>query len=363
MNLYLYIIKKIKNEIIQNDNIESYVFWKNMNFHDYTYQKNFTILYLNIFENKIKKCKKICNDKSQTIQNDNDIIKQKYIFINDFINNVFISMEKKEYFLNILSKIQKIYNVFSKIAFLYKYKKSAITSITTDLTLNPIKDTDKNVICIYQNNTIYLFTISDLVNMLNNSLSYSPHMFSELFLLKNPYNNIPFSKPILYHIYFFMKSKPIIMPELFHKYFLCNFNLEKFENENQEIIRDYAIESYVNNSLDNVLCEDILNMIFEYNMILNNHYLYIDEDFPEKKLVKIMKPYLRLYYIVEYSLNKYKSNQASKKLKSKLIKFIHYNPNFGRKMIKNIFLKKENNTTHTSLNVDFNDKHIDFNDK
>jgi hypothetical protein len=153
------------------------------------------------------------------------------------------------------------------------------------------------------------------------------------------------------------------MPELFHKYFLCNFNLEKFENENQEIIRDYAIESYVNNSLDDVLCEDILNMIFEYNMILNNHYLYIDEDFPEKKLVKIMKPYLRLYYIVEYSLNKYKSNQASKKLKSKLIKFIHYNPNFGRKMIKNIFLKKENNTTHTSLNVDFNDKHIDFNDK
>ena len=51
------------------------------------------------------------------------------------------------YFLQLFYLLQKTYYGFSKLAYLYKYKRAKIL-IENDLCLNPINVNDKNVLCI-----------------------------------------------------------------------------------------------------------------------------------------------------------------------------------------------------------------------
>ena len=73
--------------------------------------------------------------------------------------NCFLHFSREE-FIDYFCKIQKIYYAFSRLAFIYKYKKSTM-SVTTDMGLNDIKMYDKNVLCIFHFNSRYLFNIND----------------------------------------------------------------------------------------------------------------------------------------------------------------------------------------------------------
>ena len=65
--------------------------------------------------------------------------------------------------------------------------------------------------------------------IINNALSNSPDFFSVPLVIKNPYNNVPFNKSTLYNIYFNIMSKTYIVSELIHKFFLTNFDINKFD--------------------------------------------------------------------------------------------------------------------------------------
>jgi hypothetical protein len=93
-------------------------------------------------------------------------------------------------------------------------------------------------------------------------------------------------------------------------------------------------------------------------MIKRNKYtmrLKIDENFPKKQLVEIMKPYLTIYYNSYYSLNLNERNNSSRNLNEKLRKFYFFNPKFGRRQI----VTENNGFQH----INYNDKCIDFSDK
>jgi hypothetical protein len=105
--------------------------------------------------------------------------------------------------------------------------------------------------------------------------------------------------------------------------------------------------------------------------MINNYNTYtaqpknkilIDEDFPEEKLVKIMKPYLLLFYKSEYSLVPHIKFSSLNALTSKLNKFQKYNPIFGRKTVS---LKKKITSDFKRKtyirDYTFNDRHILFN--
>ena len=124
-------------------------------------------------------------------------IKQKYKFIKQTLENIFIESDIKYFFMDKIQKIQKIYFALNKFSFYYKLKKSKVI-VNHDLYLNPI-DNEKNSICIFQDNGIYKFILSDLVNIINNSLSNSSFFFSEPLPCRNPYNNIPFNKSTLFN--------------------------------------------------------------------------------------------------------------------------------------------------------------------
>jgi hypothetical protein len=275
--------------------------------------------------------------------------KVKMIILNETLSNIFLSESQKEEILVTFSKIQRTYYAFSKLAFIFKIKKARL-QITTDLGMNDIDVTKRNVIPIYQNKANYLFIIQDLVNIIETSLSNSCNYFSEPLPIKNPYNNLQFSIATLYYIYFYIKERNYLMPQLFHLYFLENFNLKNFSNNNECYIRDIAIKKYIYTTPATYLYNKILIMMATNSYTAS---IKISEGFPMDKLVNIMRPYLYYNQLGEFSLNTDKRHYYKYLFQKKMKDFYLFNKHFGRKIVKIVKGKP-------SI-IEFNDKHVTFN--
>jgi len=180
----------------------------------------------------------------------------KFMFFSKMLENIFLTKEQKQMFLEIFVKIQRVYYAFLRIAYIYKFKKAPL-QITTDLFMNKLSSSEKNVYTLFQNNSKYLFTITDLNNSMITSLSNHIQYFAFPQSCKNPYNNVPFNKSTLYNIYFFIIFRNYNVPNLVENYFKSNFNLQKFKIENEGLLREYVIKNTVYSSPNHKLYDDI----------------------------------------------------------------------------------------------------------
>uniref|UniRef100_A0A6C0K1Z2 Uncharacterized protein n=1 Tax=viral metagenome TaxID=1070528 RepID=A0A6C0K1Z2_9ZZZZ len=281
-------------------------------------------------------------------------ISKKFNCINTIIENMFVSESQKNEILEMFSRIQRVYYSFVKLAQLYKFKKATI-QVTTDLCMNDLNPKSSNVFIMHQNNSIYYFSIKDLINILNRNLSNCIDFAPEPIITKNPYNNLMLTNAELYNIYFFMRWNNCAVPELFHGYFVSNFNMKTFRyNYEFNIINTY-IKNYIYNAHHDTLYPIFKDMFLDCRHITKK--LRIDEEFPKDKLMNIMKPYLHLYYTWIHATNgTYKQCNAEYTLKRKLRLFISFNQKFGRKycIIKRVMFNKRKNEHH------FNDAHMNF---
>ena len=349
-----------------------FIYWQNV-FQNELYDKNL------IFDEKIEE--NISTDEYNAIVHENNVTKQSFYFmmsaisnklkqeyysrrsikakfleLNNMLKNIFISQPVKEKILNIFCKSQRIYYAFSRLAFIYRYKKAKI-QINYDLYMNDILPDQKNTVLVFQNNAKYTFIVQDLIKIINNGLTNAPGFFLEPIGCKNPYTNIPFNKSTLYHIYFEIKSRICVMPDLFYRFFLCSFNLVKFKLNNENLIKEQVFKNYVKNTSSETLCNDIRTMLKE-----NSHAkrLFIDEDFPEKRLVEIFSPYLELYYQGLYCHADEKKYLVKDVLYKKLFGFYYNNKLFGRKTFKKTFIFDKKGKFVRRYERGFNDTHIPF---
>lgn len=274
--------------------------------------------------------------------------KTKIEFTTTLLNNVFNTHNIKKRMESKFNKIQKTYFSFSKLANIYKFKKAKCL-ITNDLYFNKININDSDVIQIYQNNTTYLFTINDLIHLLIVALSNSCHFFIKPLECKNPYNNIPFSKHILYNIYFFMKHRNVNIPEIIQQYFIEDFDLSEFLFNNQTLIQTVAIKEYALNLSNQQLYNYGLIIIRHYNFYLHPEII-IHTDFPPKKIAGAMKPYILLYLLSKYSLDSFTRCNANIELNKKIKLFYKNNPLFGRKYVKIVTNEKNQHIKHVRFN-------------
>lgn len=277
--------------------------------------------------------------------------KTKFDFLSSIRDNKFYDDSIKVMIYNIFYEVQKKYHVLNRLVYRYKYKKAPI-AIDTDLSLSNIKSSHTTM-TILQNNQKYLFTLFDLKRLIDTSLSNSPYHFSHPLPIKNPYNNLPFEKSVLYNMYFFMKKSDFVIPTLFHLYFLSNFNLSKFQEENEVMIQKVHLKQYLHNLSSKETKSEIIYMLKQ------NKYtkkIKIDAEFPRDKLIEIFRPYLELFYKQSYSIDLNTRIMAKNELYIKLKDFYYFNPIFGRKYIVN---NKNQQTTNSSMNTN----HIQFQKK
>jgi hypothetical protein len=294
--------------------------------------------------------------------------KSKLQFFNETINNFYLceKHEERNEFMDYFRKIQRTYHTLNRLCFVYKIKK-AKQIVNSDLELNEISLGQKNVISIYHNNYNYLFKIQDLLKIIYTSLTDTYMFFCEPITIKNPYNNLPFEKSILYYIYFYLINNTYIgytkheYIDIFLKFKQCNFNMTKFVDKYEYILREHAIKNYITNSTKIQLRIDILKMLREYNACNEKNAINIDYEFPADVLIRIMKPYLTLYLTAFYSLIPKNKTNAKYKLSKKLKEFQKFNPSFGRKVI--VFKDKILNGRFVRYksHTDFNYEHKKFN--
>jgi hypothetical protein len=299
---------------------------------------------------------------------DNKIYKNKFDFLNETINNFYFIKKDKERneFIDYFNKIQKTYHTLNRFSFLYKIRKATVI-VNTDLQLNEINLDQKNVISIYDNNHNYLFKIQDLLKIIYISLTNTYMFFCEPITIKNPYNNLPFEKSIFYYIYFYVINNTYIgyikhdHIDIFFKFKQCNFNMTKFVDSYEYILRENSIKNYITNSTKIQIKNDILKMIREYNICYNNYKIIVDNDFPADGLIRIMKPYLHLYLTAYYSLVPKNKTDAKYKLIKKLKEFQKFNPSFGRKIIVLKNKIKNGKIMNYKSHTNFNFEHKKFN--
>ena len=288
----------------------------------------------------------------------------KFDFFSETINNTFLKSIKNEFIQN-FCKIQQTYNGLKKLFHNYKYKRSK-TVVNHDIGLNEICENQKNIISLLHCNSKYLFSINDLINIINTSLTNNYQFFAEPLCIKNPYNNIPFTKSNLYNIYLFILHKTYYRPDLFFKFFDCDFNLSCFGKKYEILLREKSIHNYVYKSPSNSLHKEINKMINFYNKYYSRYNSYnkicIDEEFPKDVLIKIMQPYLLVYFNSLYSMVPNKKQESGIIFKNMIIRFNQFNPQFGRKKYKILFKHtKDFKKKVIGKIIEFDDKPIVFN--
>ena len=256
-------------------------------------------------------------------------VKLKYNLLQQTLNGPFNTPDNVDTIISLFWKTQRIYNGFARFAHLFRLKQSQLC-IDIDLCLNPIANIDPNAITIFQNNSRYRFKISDLINICNSALTNSNEFFAEPMIPKNPYTNLEFTYPILYKIYNAVRYSNYRMPILLHLFYLSDFDIDVFHNKNEAIIRYEHIIDYVKNGEDSELVDWVPDMLASTKM---SKSIRIHEKFPNNILAKVMRPFLKDYFISHYSL--YKTNEKYESLsllKYKLQQFHKHSPGFGRQI-------------------------------
>lgn len=280
----------------------------------------------------------------------------KYKFFNDTLHNMFLDTETKTEFECLFSRIQKIYIAFRKFAYVYRFKKSNVI-VDLDLCGNSLTFNHKNIFCLFNENNRYLFTINDLIKLINTSLTNDFLFIAVPLNVRNPYTNVILNKSTLYNIYFFIKYNTHLYAELIFKYFKCNFNSREFCKNYPYLLREYSIENHIKNSSMELKQEEIFDMIFHFNKRTLKTCFNIHNEFPRDTLISVMKPYHRLWLYYAYSLIPSTKMMHYKNLMFRLSELIKFNPLFGRMYIT---YGSTFHSTKPKRIIEFNDHHIQF---
>jgi hypothetical protein len=250
--------------------------------------------------------------------------------------------ELKEIINNIFSECQKLYFKLINLKTKILYKTSKIYDYDEDLRSNKLNTIKKEQLFeIIENKTIYIFRVTDLVNIIENSLSSCEYeLIHKPIFPKNPFTNLNLSLSNLYNLYFKVKYSYLKMPILFHNFFLCHLNLRKFEVSCDVLIREQAIVHFLKNLNQQQYHCNIMKMLkfVKRTIKTDNKQIIkicsnINKEFPADILVESLKPYYHLFVKFRNTLNNYKS-EIYKDLFIKHIRaFYEHNKIFGRKII------------------------------
>jgi hypothetical protein len=237
------------------------------------------------------------------------------------------SSHKPDKVLDILCKCQKVYHSFLKFIYICKMKMSKVKN-TTDLLLLEITPNDSSSYVYMKDGNKYVFKVSQLKHSIMSCIENTDEYFPEILEVRNPYNNVPFTKCDLYNFYFFLKTNNYGIPDLLHGYFLSGFDNDSYIDKYEILIRDKAIETKAMCGSSEELYPLVFRMLLQYKKYVTS--IFISKGFPKTTLVNAMRPYLLLYLNSLYYAQDFpKRYQSETTLIYKLCQFDKISPFFG----------------------------------
>ena len=292
-------------------------------------------------------------------------IPDKFENLNTFVvENEFFTDKQKKVYMELFATAQKHYFSFSKLARIWKIKKISYYNNDVDLCLKPLNSfPESQKITLIHFEKKYVFRLTDLMNIWVRALTKNDGFTPSPRYPFNPYINRPFRKHHLYNIYLKLMDSHFIIPNLIQSFFKLNMNLTRFELQNYPILKDYAIDNYINESDTNTLFLDVIHMVETFKIELQ--YAYIDTRLPEdtaKEVVVIMKPYLRDFFIGLMSCNSLKKELSRSAALNGLRCFFQRFPLFGTLRYHNIPITTSTTSSSSSSSSSFADSIEDDND-
>ena len=264
----------------------------------------------------------------------------------------FIKFAYNDNFQYIYIHAKKIKNILKKFINRRRKNNIVIYDCNTDFYGDSLDLLKKWQICeIIDNNTLYKFKLNDLIILWNDSLSNSQNLFSKPFLLKNPYTNIPFKNHNLYNIYFSIHYSPYHIPKFIYLFFHSEFNIEYFLYNNYPMLKENAIDHFINNAPTFEVWEQLDNMIIEFkedlNVSLNSYYL----NTTKLHIINELKEYVSYYVRATFSCNPLRRRNAHRICKNRLIDYFKQEPTFTY-----IELSPQQNPPTLSINTELDSK-------
>ena len=202
-------------------------------------------------------------------------------------------------FLSIYMIYQRLH--FAVLSLQKNFKKRKYTKYDAyDMDLNPIEDkTDKSIISIVEDITIYWFKDKDLYRIFYNALTYGYYLFPSAQHPKNPWTNKPFSKHNIYNILFFLKRRCKTC-QLLQSFLECNLDIHLFTCRNFSLIQEKLIYQRVKE----MNLPDILEIFLEMFVRHIHDYEIIYSKFSSEFVIEnssSIRYIIRLYYHFLYT--------------------------------------------------------------
>jgi hypothetical protein len=196
-------------------------------------------------------------------------------------DNIIIEKEKRKELIKVYIKAKKIVNILDKFSYRFKIKKAIIYDYNKDLLGNELSVFPKNqLFSLYQNNTIYNFRITDLINIIKESLLKCDGLFPRPTFPKNPYTNIEFNKSHLYNLCIKINESKFHIPTELSLFLRQHLNIKNFIYYNYPYLKEKIIENFPNNSS---------NLFYEIKRMFNELKKYTEYKFLDVPITPMQK--------------------------------------------------------------------------
>ena len=309
-----------------------------------------------------------------------DDYKQRFATLKYIRDNDLLMPDIKNKIFEIFVIYQRNLAVLNNIVRRIKYSKLQTGGENCDLIGNSLDELPEHLkITIVQHGLKYTFRISDLINIINKSLTYREDLFLLVQPVRNPYTNIRFSKAILLQIYMHIKrNTDITMPILFHLFYTTTFDTKIFCEKYEAIALDHSIENYIDEFEKSELVELAHEWIKTFVTSKGKIYkdLYIDKHYSRPKLINELRPILKQYLISCHTHTTSIKYKAFSNAVDLMVKLLQKNKDFGIntqhyqpkqivfKNLKHINIHRFNpkHERHISVVDTFLDKNFEFNE-
>ena len=277
-------------------------------------------------------------------------------FLEELHNNDNYDIQIRKY-INLYIYSKHVYNILSRFVYKIKVKKTKKYQMTTDLYFNDLSlFPERQLINLLENNTIYTFRLTDLINIFNDSLLEIEGLFPVPKNPKNPYTNLHFSPNNLYNIYFNILKSNFHIPIIIANFFNCQFKINLLLDNHYPYLKDKCILKFCKEGSSYEKYENIENMFFDYRTDIEWVYIPSIRSIRVSEMMNYCKKLniaLKYYLLGKFSPNNWTKDKYYNLGKTVVKTFIRNNDNLvfkPRSVQNNSTLRNRITRRRTTLN-------------